>query len=292
MKKRIYHFFGRIRSFLLSPVQLKISTAHDAMIDNRLEDAKLQVARVMPDNLLLKGFKAYSACEEDGIIQEIFRRINSSTKVFVEIGCGKGIENNTHFLLLNGWKGTWIDGDDSFIQYIQSTLGALEFNELLVRKCFVTTGNVVELFQTTTTYFKATEVDFFSLDIDGNDFHLLEAVLAADFLPKAVCVEYNPKLAYPCDIKVAYSENNIWQGDDYMGASLGAWVNIFNRYNYTLVCCDISGNNAFFVRNQYAALFTIYQPEQLFQPSRYYLSKRRSGHLSTLKFLKNIVTPK
>ena len=47
------------------------------------------------------GFKVHSQNEEDGIIQEIFRRIGVTNKKFIEIGVGDGLENNTLFLLLN-----------------------------------------------------------------------------------------------------------------------------------------------------------------------------------------------
>ncbi|MCK7506146.1 MAG: hypothetical protein MZV70_20090 [Desulfobacterales bacterium] len=42
---------------------------------------------------------------EDGIIHEIFRRIGTTTKIFAEVGLGDGCENNTAFLLSQGWTG-------------------------------------------------------------------------------------------------------------------------------------------------------------------------------------------
>src|SRR5262245_40537087 len=42
--------------------------------------------------LLRYGFKVYSQNDEDGIIQEIFRRIGSSNRTFVEFGAGDGLE--------------------------------------------------------------------------------------------------------------------------------------------------------------------------------------------------------
>ena len=48
------------------------------------------------------GFKVYSQCDEDGIIQEIFKRIGEESRTFVEFGVGDGLENNTVKLLLEG----------------------------------------------------------------------------------------------------------------------------------------------------------------------------------------------
>lgn len=39
-----------------------------------------------PKRLLRYGFKVYSQSDEDGIIQEIFNRIGTSNRVFVEAG--------------------------------------------------------------------------------------------------------------------------------------------------------------------------------------------------------------
>ncbi len=53
------------------------------------------------------GFSTYSQNDEDGILQEIFRRIGTTNRKFIEFGCGDGLENNTTYLLLSGWRGVW-----------------------------------------------------------------------------------------------------------------------------------------------------------------------------------------
>src|ERR1700750_209690 len=52
-----------------------------------------------PKRLLRYGFKMYSQCDEDGIIQEIFRRIGPSDRRFVEFGVETGVQCNTVKLL-------------------------------------------------------------------------------------------------------------------------------------------------------------------------------------------------
>ena len=51
--------------------------------------------------------------EPDGFIK-IFQDIGLTNKIFVEIGSGDGLENNTHFLILNDWKGIWIDSNKKY----------------------------------------------------------------------------------------------------------------------------------------------------------------------------------
>ena len=68
------------------------------------------------DNLALSGQKIYSQTDEDGIIEEIFKRIPNN-KTFLEIGIQTGIECNSLFLLLKGWTGTWIEGSEQYCNY-------------------------------------------------------------------------------------------------------------------------------------------------------------------------------
>ena len=63
-----------------------------------------------PKRLLRYGYKVYSQCDEDGIIQEIFNRIGSTNRSFVEFGVQNGVECNTTKLLIEGWRGLWLEG--------------------------------------------------------------------------------------------------------------------------------------------------------------------------------------
>ena len=289
MKKIFYNLITSLRSTWQEPYLRKINGSYDAILDRRTEEIKANIALSMPDNVVLNGYKCYSSLEEDGIIEAIFKRIAAPQKVFIEIGCGRGLENNTHFMLLNNWKGVWVDGNTSFINDITNFLGGATFKNLLVKKCFVTKENIKDLVTGAYVHFNTDEIDFFSLDIDGNDYHIMQILFDAAFFPKVVCVEYNAKWGVHSTVKVSYDADFVWAGDDYMGVSLGAWNEIFNANNYTLLCCDVAGNNAFFIRNEFKPLFTIYPADKLYQPARYYLTKKRSGHKNSLKMLKNIL---
>jgi hypothetical protein len=63
-----------------------------------------------PGRLLRAGYRVYSQMDENGIIREISRRIGEGNRIFLEIGAGNGLENNSLFLLIQGWRGVWIEG--------------------------------------------------------------------------------------------------------------------------------------------------------------------------------------
>ena len=69
----------------------------------------------------LDGYKVYSQNDEDGIIESIFRDIGIKNKLFCEIGIGDTIENNTHNLLLNNWRGLWVDINKKYIKKLKIT---------------------------------------------------------------------------------------------------------------------------------------------------------------------------
>src|ERR1022692_150523 len=75
-----------------------------------------------PQRLLTYGAQYWSQNYEDGMIGEIFLRVPPRTKLFFEIGVGDGSENNTTALLIQGWRGWWIDGDSSNCSSVQTRL--------------------------------------------------------------------------------------------------------------------------------------------------------------------------
>lgn len=244
--------------------------------------------QTLPDNPALKGFKVYSQFDEDGIIQEILDRISSISKPnlrAIEIGCGRGLENNTHFLLLKGYSCIWVDGAPDNCKYIRDELGAgADSSRLQVLQLFVDKDNIVTFVESAVERMGLIDPDFFSLDIDGNDLEVLKNAMKR-LKPKVICVEYNPKFPPPVSLSIEYNPAHVFNGTDYHGASLQAFVNALPTYR--LVSCSISGANAFFVRNDLATVFATYPITELYQPCRYDMAYLRSGHLPTLRWLRN-----
>jgi hypothetical protein len=117
-----------------------------------------------PKRLTRYGFKTYSQSDEDGIIQEIFRRIEVKHRTFIEFGVETGIECNTAKLLVEGWRGLWIESNPRYCGEIRRNLDAfLKNGRLKLTESMVTAENVNALFAKAGF---AAEIDLLSIDID------------------------------------------------------------------------------------------------------------------------------
>jgi hypothetical protein len=264
------------------------SAVVQSMLSTELRELHREIAERMPGNPAAEGYKVYSQVDEDGVIDAIYRKLGAGTQVFVELGCGNGLENNTHHLLLRGWRGVWVDGSPKNIGSIARQI-PLSSARLRVEQAFITRENVRDVVRRAlaTLGGSSHEIDFLSIDLDGNDAILLDCLLE-EHHPRLVCVEYNAKFPYPTDVEVAYDAEHTWSGDDYQGASLAAFVrHVGDRYR--LVSCNVSGVNAFFVRSDLAGVFPATPVELLFQPPRYHLIQILSGHPPSFKHLANVL---
>jgi hypothetical protein len=220
------------------------------------------------------GEKIYSQNDEDGIIREIFNRLNINKGIFCEIGLENGLECNSLYLLLNGWKGIWIEGNIDHKEFINQKFKSLfEQQKLHAVFEYINPENINGKISNGLEFLNLydSEIDFLSIDIDGMDIHLLKALTLN---PKVICIEYNGKFPPPLRLTPKYSTEYVWKTSDYMGSSLSSLNDVASAKNYLLVGTNITGANAFFVRedlvgNKFGDNFT---PEHLYNPARYYLT--------------------
>jgi hypothetical protein len=155
----------------------------------------------------------FSQSNEDEIIAEIFADIGTTNRRFVEFGSGDGRQNNTIALLHQGWSGIWLE------PHRRRCLSARQrFAGYPVEICrrVVTPRNVNKIV--------IDPLDFLSIDIDGNDFAVWDAVTAR---PRVVCIEY----------------------DEVHGSSLEAMLALGASKGYRFQQTSASNVNAFFVRD-------------------------------------------
>jgi hypothetical protein len=218
--------------------------------------------------LLKHGFRVYSQADEDGILREIFRRIGETNRTFVELGAAEGLENNTLLLLLQGWRGLWVEGSERKVKVARSRFASeIKSGRLAIEQRFVNAENIEEVLQASPH-----EIDLLSIDLDGNDYHILEAIKSLS--PRVIVVEYNAK--YPFDLVwvMEYNERHRYDSTDYFGASLKAYELLLTKRGYSLVGCNLLGTNAFFVRADLAKdppFCSPFTAENHYEPPRYYL---------------------
>ena len=197
-------------------------------------------------------FRAFSQNGEDGLLHYIFTMIGTESKKVVEICCGNGQECNATNLILNhGWHGLLIDGSSKNIEHARKFFAGRAEAKLwppqLVQS-WITAENVNELISSHN--FRG-EIDLLSLDIDGNDYWIFEAIKCVS--PRVVMAEYQNSMG-PTHAKTQKYDPKFVQkrrpdGLDLVGTSLPALAHLAKQNNYRLVARQDKCVNAVFMRN-------------------------------------------
>jgi len=210
-------------------------------------------------------FKKTSQNNEDGIIKNIFDRIKLEKVNFVEIGFDY-YENNSINFLDKANKGLFIDGSKDKIFKLKSIMKLLyPFKNINVLSKFIDKDNLNEIIN---YYFNELEIDFFSIDVDGNDYYLFENL---EIRPKIICIEYNFWFGPNIKCSIPYDKYFIWEeGTLYSGASLNALCSLAKTKGYHLIALDSNCVNAFFIRSDLKNQFEIIDNIKSFKTPKKY----------------------
>ena len=221
-------------------------------------------------------FKVYSKHGTDGILAHILSKIVPADCTFVEMGVEAGKECNTANLSLNfGWQGLLIDANEEWIKsakaFYKERLGNRSGNVRIITS-FVSAENIN---QTLKDGGLTGDIDLLSIDIDGNDYWVWQAISVVN--PRVVVIEYNPALGFrPLTIKYSSGHRYDPHHDHplYFGASLSALAKLGKKKGYALVACDSYGQDAFFVRSDVVKdKFAELSPEEAFYPNPYTVAR-------------------
>jgi hypothetical protein len=129
-----------------------------------------------------------------------------------------------------------------------------------------------------------------SVDIDGNDYWVWEAITAIS--PRVVIVEFNALFGPTAPVTVPYDPAFVRQKAHssrvYFGASLAALDHLANKKGYSLVAVESNGVNAFFVRNDVANALPRLQPGQAWRERPIRESRDASGSLDFLPSIEQL----
>jgi len=193
-------------------------------------------------------FKIFSQWGDDGIIQYLIKNIKIKNEIFIEFGVEDYQESNTRFLMMNdNWAGFVMDGSDYNMKILKNQKWYWKYH-LTQKAVFIDLDNIQTLLKNT----GFTNIGLFHIDLDGNDYHILEAIDLTELNPSIIIMEYNSVFGLDRLISVPYDKNfnrtKAHYSNLFYGASLPAINNLAIKKGYSLVGCNKAGNNAYFVR--------------------------------------------
>jgi hypothetical protein len=277
-----------MRSWLLREVQ---ATGWDA----QLLLGKMASWRVRPMDVIASlqdvEFKVTSQWGEDGIIDWLIERaeIPSELHTFIEFGVENYRESNTRFLLQNrNWRGFIMDGGSSMVNTAIAD-GLYSKYSLSAKQVFITRENINELLASSGL---GRNIGLLSVDLDGNDYWIWEAIVAVS---PVICIcEYNAVFGDVHPISVPYDPNffltSAHYSHLYWGASIAALRSLAAKKGYRFVGTTLAGNDAFFVREDFAKKFvdtSLLQIQARPQVARYSLNE--SGKMTCVDVMQRPV---
>lgn len=195
------------------------------------------------------GLRVFSQFEEDGYLLYLFAVLGTRNKTFVDIGASDGIKSNCTNLAVNfGWHGLFIDGDPESIergrQYYQNHPDTWAHPPTFVQ-AMIQRENINQIIEA--AGFKG-DIDFLSIDIDGNDYWVWDALTAVS--PAVVMIETHVEFGMN-SIVVPYDKDYVYPGKhpQYHGASPVAMAKLAKKKGYRLVGANRYGFNTIYVKN-------------------------------------------
>ena len=193
-------------------------------------------------------FKIFSQWGDDGIIQYLIKNIVVGNETFIEFGVQDYLESTTRFLMMNNnWKGFVMDGSEENMIKLSHQPWLWKYS-LTFKAVFIDKENINTLLEAT----GFSNIGLLHIDLDGNDAHILSVLDLRRLNPSILKLEYNAVFGKDRPISVPYDKNfirtNKHYSNLYFGAALSALTYIAGKKGYTLIGCNLAGNNAYFVR--------------------------------------------
>lgn len=194
-------------------------------------------------------FKIFSQFGDDGIIQYLIKNITIQNEIFIEFGVENYLESNTRFLMMhNNWAGFVMDGSEKAMSSLEKQNWYWQ-HSLTNKAIFIDKDNINELLRNT----GFSNIGLLHIDLDGNDYHILDELNLTNINPSILIMEYNAVFGKDRPITVPYDKSfirtNAHYSNLYFGASLSALNHAASKKDYALVGCNLAGNNAYFVKN-------------------------------------------
>ena len=206
------------------------------------------------------SYKVYSQNGEDGFIDYLLFSLNIDKPKFVEIGVGTYKECNTRFLFeRTAPEGLVIDCIKDLEKKIKKNIKFWKGDLTIVNE-LINTENILDILKKNNFH---SEIDLFSLDIDGIDYWILEKL--PENFSKICVIEYNSVFGDELEITVPNKDN--FSRKDYhfshlcYGMSLKALIKKMDEKGFIFISSNELNNNAFFVQKKYQSSLNIELPD-------------------------------
>lgn len=182
--------------------------------------------------------QVYSQHEEQHIIKSLLEQYRI-TPVAVEIGINTGakgdgtmLQGNTVFLKSQGWRCVWIDRATHHRDVITKTVYPENVTSIIAN------------------HLHDSQIGIFSIDIDSEDWYVIESVLKEKIFPDMFVCETNSYLDPEDDLvmPLGHRRKRIPKSICH-GATLKAFNNLFKKYNYNFHSVNRLGTNGFWLRS-------------------------------------------
>ena len=189
--------------------------------------------------LSLKRKGKFSRFNEDQILAKYIAELlpTDHGHTAVDIGAGDGVRwSNTCALFFRGWKGVGVEAAGKKFRKLKRAYrhytGVFACNEP------ATPGHVASLLR---SYGIEKDFEVLSLDIDGNDYWVLKAILA-EFRPRLIVAEINEKIPPPLRFITKY-DPDFQLRHHFYGFSIMSLADLCRQHEYAIL--ELEYNNAF-----------------------------------------------
>ncbi len=194
-----------------------------------------------------EGKRSTSEHGEDAVIEWIFGVIGEGAKWCVDLGALNGTHGSNVWRLIKecGWSAVLIEADKTYFEKLEKEFA--DTDRVHCINAFVSFEGEQSLDVVFARTLLPQSFDLFSLDIDGNEYHVWDSLTT--YRPRVMLIEFNPTIPnevvfiQPRDMKV------------FQGSSLRALIALGKHKGYELVATN--DVNAFFVLKELFPLFAI-----------------------------------
>ena len=188
---------------------------------------------------LFQKQQSFSRFDEEKVLAKYIAALLPSghSCTAVDVGAGDGVRwSNTYALFKCGWKGIGFETDRrkfrKLVRAYRQYPGVFACGER------VTPETVAPLLK---SYGVERNLEVLSLDIDGNDYWVLQAILR-EFRPRLIVTEINEKIPPPIRFIAKY-DPDFQLRHHFYGFSIMSLADLCRRYDYGIL--GLEYNNAF-----------------------------------------------